>query len=349
LLNIIPHPRPPAKEEFKDVQHVISFLGEIMAHYIAPKLNPDERKQLRIYFACFLGDGIMVGNSQHLITACSDIDRHDEPIEGQFIIGLANRGKFGAPDWRIGRGIPGYASDMHPRSMCAMAFHKEGAWSMPDLSRQAESAHNYDTEDEGAFYVTPVQWRTHEGHASIGVLAISGRRPQSITLALQTGVDLLANVIGYLFSLHAVVNRRNLDCEAPDIQRNSNLVGISQLIHGKPGERFVRRAVALRRRIAKYFVEGFIAQGIHVQDTETGQISVKESLSSSASPRKATTPKNESKKSASTVRDQGSGTPHKAVKVLLKNRASVPAKPKAARRSVTSVANSGPSSRPSTR
>lgn len=245
-------------EEFREVSQVIEFLEDLFRDYIYPMMNPSQLQALRIYFAYYLGDGIQLDGMETPITYCVDKDSEEKDFQGQFIIGMSNTEEFVEKSWRVGRAISGY-DQRKATSNCAKVFQRGGLSYKPDLQNPTQQKTNYATEDELAIYTVPVEWNTHKGRARIGVLAISSRFPKYIPDQLRVRMQLLGNIVGFLFSLYAISSMADLEAEAfQQPQEKLHGVGIDS-----SDEQFIRHAITLRRKIATYFEQAFRVSGKH--------------------------------------------------------------------------------------
>lgn len=263
-------------ESFRDVGDIIEFLKDLLCDYVQPLLCQRERRALRIYFAYPLFNGVRIeghGIKSTYCTYCVDRDKKGNPLKGQFVIGLSNPEGFGEERWREGRSISGYYKRGGAQSNCASVFKNGIAHYKHNLSSPDEQSGNYDTENELSVYTIPIEWRSHEGNARIGVLAASSKFADSIPSRLQVRLQLLGHVIGYLFSLHAVENTEEENTEEENTEdigadpahlaKALSLIGFDRE-KGNPPERFAHRVIALRQRIARYFEDSFINRKIHV-------------------------------------------------------------------------------------
>jgi Predicted nucleotide-binding protein containing TIR-like domain len=253
------------KEEFRYINEVFDFLGDLLSDYVYPLLEPKELRALRIYFAYYLGDGVRVLSPEKTAIYCIDKDKNGEDFKGQFVIGMSNTSGFSEKNWREGRPISGYEGGS-PTSNCASVFQQGIARYRRDLSRPSDRVNNFEVREELSVYTVPVEWRTHEGNARIGVLAVSSRNPNFIPDSLRVRVELLGHLIGFLVSLYAAENLTSLDQEASNYPQEVSLPLGFSMREGVSADRFIQRVVALRRQIASHFEENFLRQGIHAWD-----------------------------------------------------------------------------------
>jgi len=270
------------RETFDTVDEVVSFLGELLSDYVYPQLSLGQLQSMRIYFAYYLGDGVANLPDGADPRSCLDRDSADNLFQGEFVIGLANpAGMASEQDWRVGKAIKGF-SGIFPESRCAQVFKSGRPRGFSDAEKLAEGEPNYWTPNELSMFAFPVTWQSEEGAARIGILAISSRSANSIRVELRTIMEFLANVVGFLFSLYAVRDRKALEQEGrqdgstnPETARQ--LRGFSGIRNTKEGRRFAAAACGLRRLIAGHFEGDLIARTKH--RLENGKIS---SVSASA-------------------------------------------------------------------
>lgn len=253
FLDYVRHRTP---ESFQQLEDVVEFIHDLMIDYVRPLLTDRQMEALRIYFAYYIGDGLIFDGRQDPIRTCIDVDAAGHEFSGEFVIGIANPGPFASESWRVGRAIPGY-SHGHPLSNCALVFKDGRSNYHNNISIAWEQTDNYDTEDEKSVYTVPVQWRSHHGNASVGVLAISSKYPNYIPDPLKVRVELLGNVIGYLFSIYAVGSLDGLD------EEQGPLVTMGMDIKDGGNNLYRRQVAALRRQISSYFESSFIRTGRH--------------------------------------------------------------------------------------
>lgn len=249
-------------EKFEYVSDVIEFLEDLFRDYVYPLINHKQLQALRIYFAYYLGDGIDLEDAEMPPTYCVDKDSDGKNFRGQFIVGMSNTEEFTERSWRVGRAISGYD---HGRatSNCAKVFQQGVAKYKRDLQIPTQREGNYATEGELSVYSVPVEWRTHEGNVRIGVLAVSSRYPRYIPDHLRVRMQLLGNIVGFLFSLYAISNMSDLETETSRLPQGSlPQVGI-EIGRNSSAEQFIRRAIALRRQIATHFEHEFLKLGSH--------------------------------------------------------------------------------------
>lgn len=259
FLDYVRHRTP---EAFQQLEDVVDFIHDLLIDYVRPLLTDRQMKALRVYFAYYLGDGIIFDGRDDLIDTCVDVDALGREFAGEFVIGISNPDSFAEEGWRVGRAIPGY-SGAHPLSNCALVFKDGRSNYRNNLSIAWEGTGNYDTADEKSVYTVPVQWRSHHGNASVGVIAVSSKYPNYIPDPLKVRVELLGNVIGYIFSMYAVGSLDGLDEEPGPLAT----IGMDTK---KGGNSIYRRQVTnLRRQISAHFESSFIRMGRHQLDQKT--------------------------------------------------------------------------------
>lgn len=253
------------RETFETVDDVVSFLGELLTDYVYPRLNPGQLESMRIYFAYYLGDGIAKLSGGVDPHACWDYDDEGKAFAGEFVIGLANPTQVVSQrDWRVGHAIRGYLG-LFPESMCARVFETGKIDGFNDVRKLPQGVPNYKTPDELAVFSFPVEWRSEEGAARIGVITISSRLANSVDDELIMLLGLLANVVGFLFSLYAVRDRQTLKDEGEGVLgKVGSPRGFSALSDSEGGRRFAAEATGLRRVIAEHFEAKLLAERRHV-------------------------------------------------------------------------------------
>lgn len=251
-------------ETFERVDDVIGFLGELLADYVYPQLNPTQIETLRIYFGYYLGDGIADPPGGVDTRVCWDQDSDGNIFAGQFVIGLANPTEvMSERDWRIGRAITGF-SKMLPQSMCANAFESGTLVGYDDERKMSPGMPNYKTPGELSVYSFPVEWRSQDGTGRVGVITVSSRKAHAVGDELRAIINLLANIVGFLFSLYAVRHRSELEREGVIAADDSAPTrGFSGNPNVKNGKRFVAAVRGLRRVVAGYFEKNMFAQRRH--------------------------------------------------------------------------------------
>lgn len=248
-------------ERIAAVADLIDFLQDLFSDYVYPSIPPGDlwAKSIRVYFAYYLGDGVYPDQGVNPM-GCWERDTARQPFSGHFVIGLSNSEKFPEQDWLEGRAIPGYDGP-RPLSNCARVFQTGAAHAIPDTQKLAGTKANYLVPNERSVYTVPVEWRTNEGTASIGVIALSSKEPKGISKEVQEKADNVAILMGSLFSLFAT---RSISADpeaAPSYTSTpgSFPVGISRT----STPIFARRAVSLRRQVAQYFEDHFLAENVH--------------------------------------------------------------------------------------
>jgi hypothetical protein len=268
-------------ESISSMSELMAFSKDLILYYLHPLLKPRElrAKFLRVYFAYYLGDGVAFRNG-----ACPRdcLDRNDvtqEELRGHFVVGLSNpEDYFIEQKWLEGRVLAGYDEEAGPLSNCATVFMRGRENYISNTESGRTQANNYEVESEKSVLSMPVEWRLKEENApakaSVGVLAISSREPYAVNTELRDRIRGLANLYGFLFSLYALNNQAKLDAELKQYDAGVLPVGVSR---NAPPD-FVRRVVAMRRKIAHYFESDFIKKGIHT--LKDGQLVVTKSLKS---------------------------------------------------------------------
>ena len=117
------------------------------------------------------------------------------------------------------------------------------------------------------------------------MITVSSREANSITGELTTVIDLLRNVVGFLFSIYAVRHRKNLAKEGEAVPpRSRSLRGFTLTSDGEDRITFIAQVTGLRRQIASSFERNFSCNGTHKQVGTTLRYST---LSSSESAQEA--------------------------------------------------------------
>jgi len=254
----------PRKECFDSVDHVINFLGALLADYVYPQLNFSQLTSIRVYFAYYLGNGVSGLLGEVSSRVCWDRNSDGEDFSGEFVIGLANPSEMvSEQNWRVGRAIAGFSREF-PSSMCAQVFQSGHQDGFQDVNRRPQGMPNYRTPGELSVYSFPVEWRSGKGAGQIGVLTISSRHANSISVELKAVVELLANVVGFLFSLYAVSDHEALEQEGEvALESFEPMRGFSEVQDTEQGRQFVAAVTGLRRVIAGYFEGRMITQQKH--------------------------------------------------------------------------------------
>ncbi|MFL6210721.1 MAG: TIR domain-containing protein [Pyrinomonadaceae bacterium] len=258
VLNFVRHPEA---ESITYIGDVIEFSRDLFSDYLHPHLTPSQLRSLRVYFAYYLGDGVPLGDGETPI-CCNDYNFEGKSFPGQFVVGISNPDKFVERAWLQGRAFSGYANN-RALSNCAKVFQSGNGHYKPDLNNPREQFDNYKVEDELSVFTVPVEWRTRQGNARIGVLAVSSKHPNSIFDYIQERTKALAILLGALFSSHAAHNQSELDAETINI-----IMDRRQLVGFDAGcdESFIRRVIGLRQKIAAQFEHDFIENGTHLWD-----------------------------------------------------------------------------------
>jgi hypothetical protein len=186
-------------------------------------------------------------------TKCLDRDSAGKEFDGEFIIGLANpTDVVSERDWRVGRAIEGF-SGQNPISMCAQVFQSGRSSGFDDSRIIAAGIPNYETPDELSVWSYPVEWRSEHGNFRIGILTISSKNANSVDEKLKAMMEFLAQVVGFIFSLHGVINRKTLEKDGYVRFNLSAMRGYSEFRSTKQGIRFAQAVVGLRRSTSRYF------------------------------------------------------------------------------------------------
>jgi len=253
LIDAMAYPRYSVTEAFDTIEEVIKFLGDLLTKYVYPKLNLIQLKTMRIYFAYYIGDGITNLQEGMEPTACLDRDSAGKEFNGEFIIGLANPTDIVSErDWRVGRAIEGF-SGKNPISKCAEVFQSGRSSGFDDARMIAPGIPNYETPDELSVWSYPVEWRSEHGNFRIGVLTISSKSADSVDEKIKAMMEFLAQVVGFIFSLHGVINRKTLEKDGSVSFDLSKMRGYNEFRSTKQGVRFAQTVVGLRRSISRYF------------------------------------------------------------------------------------------------
>jgi predicted nucleotide-binding protein len=252
------------REVFNAVDDVVDFMGGLLTDYVYPHLSFEQIESVRIYFAYYLGEGVASLPNGDNMRACRDKDGHGRQFDGEFIIALANpTEELAEHDWRVGRAVKGFPRGF-PQSMCAKVFQTGRRDGFDDVRRLPHGTPNYWTPNELSVFSFPVEWRSDEGAGRIGVLTISSRRENSVSPELKMLLDLVANIVGFLFSIYGVRDRKTLEKEGSSMtSRSGQMWGFSANSDTEDARRFAAAVVGLRRAIAGYFEKIMIAQGKH--------------------------------------------------------------------------------------
>lgn len=252
------------REVFDSVDDVIEFMSGLLSDYVYSHLSFKEAEALRIYFAYYLGAGADDLGTDADPRVCWDTDSQAERFAGEFIIALANpKETVGERDWRVGRAIKGYQRGF-PLSMCAKVFQSGRRDGFEDVRQLPHGSPNYKTPEELTVFSFPVEWRSDEGSGRVGVLTISGRFANSISPDLKSLLDLVANIVGFLFSVYGTRTRSVLMKEGFAVtDERSPLKGVTSAADTEEARRFAAAVTGLRRRIAGHFETAMVAQGRH--------------------------------------------------------------------------------------
>jgi len=268
-MKVLDFVRHKESEKLEYISDVIEFSSDLFNDYLHPHIMPSELKYLRVYLAYYLGDGAPLGDGD-IPTYCHDLNYEGQPFQGQFVVGISNPNKFVETGWLQGRALNGYRGNT-ALSNCARVFQTGVGHYKPDLSNPNQQFDNYKVEDEMSIFTVPVEWRTAQGIASIGVLAVSSKYSHSIKDYIQDRTRALAILLGFLFSLHATYNQSELDAKTINLIMDDkrHLVGFAQGCEAG----FIRRVIGLRQKIAAQFETEFLQNGTHVWDGQ--RLSVK--------------------------------------------------------------------------
>jgi hypothetical protein len=253
-------------KSFAYIEHVIEIAGELFSYYMFPHLRfkQTDSRRMRVYFAYYLGDGapIQLGVDPRY---CVGKDDHGNEFEGAFVIGISNSDKFPEKRWKSGLPLKGYSDTGQSLSNAAEAFRKREPHLIQNTDWLPVGAEhlNFDVDNEKTVYSIPVlfsdtRWNLRESLAPIGMLTISGSQPGMIKPNIRKRAEDLAILLGFIFYLHA---RQNPD--EPAVDKNVGVSVIPIGFENRSSPDFVRRAVSLRREVAKHFEEYFIKHRIH--------------------------------------------------------------------------------------
>ena len=255
----------PAVERFREIRDIEEFIQDMIREYIYPILNKKQKSIFRIYFAYYIGDGVDI-DGKVVFRHCIDIDVNENPFKGEFIIAVSNPGALEESRWRFGRAIPGFDNG-DSLSNCAKVFKSGVASSKPNLENRQSQTGNFPTKGELAVYTEPIEWRTSEGNARVGILAVSSKERDTITGEVQHKINFLAIVIGQLFSLYAKSNI-SLNNSQESVMSVKNIRGFNG--GGNLSTDFIHKTIFLRREISTYFERKFIRNQIH--EVENGEL-----------------------------------------------------------------------------
>ena len=261
---------PVDEQSLAKIKEVRVVADRLFYYYMFPHLKAaqSESQRLRVYFAYYLGDGAPLNRNCEPFY-CLGRDESGRLIQGAFVIGISTSEGSTEPKWRSGLPLGGYDSSLFGKALsnAAAAFRDVESLPIDDTEKPPrEYKHlNFKLKDERTVYSVPVllsdRWNSREAYAPIGILTISGSHPNMISDNIKRRADHLAILLGFIFYLHA---KQNPDepTVAEDIGVNKFPIGFER----GSNPTFVRRAVSLRREVAKHFEEYFIQQGIHRLD-----------------------------------------------------------------------------------
>jgi hypothetical protein len=265
FLDYVRHRTP---ETFQQLEGWWIFIHDLLIDYVRPLLADRQMKALHIYFAYYLGDGLSSMAGMTLLTPVSPLMRWVVNFPGSLLSQFPILTPLQRKRWRVGRAILGY-SRAHPLSNCALVFKDGRSNYRNDLSIAWERTRQLRHRDEKSVYTVPVQWRSHHGNASVGVIAVSSKYPNYIPDPLKVRVELPGNVIGYLFSMYTVGSLDSLD-EEP-----GRLAAIGMNAKNDGNSLYRRQVTNLRRQISLHFESSFIRMGRHQLDQKALRVTSK--------------------------------------------------------------------------
>lgn len=250
-------------EHIGSMAEVVEFVQDLFSDYVHPRIPPRDlwAKSIRIYFAYYLGDGVYPDRVGNPTSVCWCRDDTGVSFAGSFVVGVSNTDKFPEKDWREGMAIPGYEG-MRALSNCAKVFASGAESLIPDTTRVGGSAVNHPVQDERCVYTFPVEWRSSEGRASVGVVGMSSSEPRGITAEVEGRARNLAIFLGAIFS-HLAPR-----LAGPAMDPPPPMASLPTGVRPGSAPEFAHRVRKLRRQIARHFEDDFIARGIHVLDGE---------------------------------------------------------------------------------
>jgi hypothetical protein len=266
------------EQSFASIEDVRVIAEELFYYYMFPhlKLDKEGAQKLRVYFAYYLGDGAPL-KSDFRPTYCFGRDEEGKQFKGAFVIGISNTDQTYEKNWMSGLPLRGYYDDDSiggkALSNAAEAFRKAHSIPIEDTEKLPPGGKhlNFKVKDERTVYSVPVllsdkRWSEWESKAPIGILTLSGSQPGMINENIKKRAEHLALLLGFIFYLHVKQNP-----DDPQIEKD---IGVNKIPVGfKKGStpdfpEFVRRAVSLRREIAKHFEEYFFQENIHKREGE---------------------------------------------------------------------------------
>lgn len=258
---------PVGEQSLARIAEVRVVAERLFYYYMLADLKAAQSRsqRLRVYFAYYLGDGAPFNQGPEPFY-CFGRDDNGKRFKGEFVIGISTSEGSDDPRWNSGLPLGGYDEGLFGRALSNAAAAFQEVESLPiddtdDPPREYKHL-NFKVDDERAVYSVPVllsEIKTgEESVAPIGVLTISGSDPQMITDNIKKRADHLAILLGFIFYLHSKQNR-----DEPSVHEG---IGVSRFPIGfnkDTNKDFMRRAVSLRREVAKHFEEYFIRQSIH--------------------------------------------------------------------------------------
>jgi predicted nucleotide-binding protein len=251
-------------EAFSKTSDVINFSKEMIMDFFYPHLFPNNHKNIRIYFAYFLGDGLDING--HKFIKCKEV-RHDDThtvYEGSFIVGFSNPLNTLDADldiqeqiWVEGNVLACYDEDTFEE-----LFESLNSNSISDTTRNTHSETNYPVKGERSICSVPVLYgESPENRASLGVIAISHSDPRGITKELEEKALALSIMLGYVFKLL-------LENKPPQMNMSEPLPPKVFGVSARSTAKFRKKVLAFRRSLAKYFESNFIKNKIHILDED---------------------------------------------------------------------------------
>lgn len=253
------NPRSDGSEQFRTAEDFHDLCRCLLHRYVIGSMTPDERRNLRVYFAAYLGDGVVVARDgeERPLDRFASMEVDDQRASSTFVVAISNplndRGSEATSDsavgtllrgnWRIGMPIPGY-HDGNGQSTCARAFKDR----REQRARRSDD-HNVQVDEEAEVMAIPVLWNDGPHSASIGVLAVSSANEELMTTyePCVQRLQLVANVLG----VAAAQLSRGLEAPGDDY------VGID-VSADQDHRSFTRRAVAVRRAIADQVIRDLL-------------------------------------------------------------------------------------------
>jgi hypothetical protein len=262
---------PVGEQSLAKISEVKLVAEQLFYYYMLTHLKAaqNESQRLRVYFAYYLGDGAPLDSDSEPFY-CLGRDGSGKLFKGAFVIGISTSEGATEQKWQTGLPLGGYDAGLRGKALsnAAAAFRDVESQAIDDTEKLPPwyKHLNFKVEDERTVYSVPVllsdkRWNEWESVAPIGILTISGSNPSMINDKIKQRADHLAILLGFIFYLHSKQNP-----DEPAVDEN---IGVNKIPVGfKKGSTpdfpgFVRRAVSLRREVAKHFEEYFIGQGIH--------------------------------------------------------------------------------------